>query len=195
MEIVIDLSESFGQVSEQGERGTCLVFATTSAHEYLHNLNQPLCVEWLYYYASIAQGKSLKDIKKGKGTDIPEVLSVLQDLGQPFEYVWPYTDDPNLQIWEPPQNPKPRFYAFGTYSSFKLNEELTSLDIVQPVVITCWAKDELLSPEYKGGLAFVDVDPSNSAIASHTILVVGYGFVDKDVYLKVRNSWGDQMGK
>lgn len=194
MEVIADLSKKFGQIREQGERGTCLAFATTSAHEYLHKLSQPLCVEWLYFYTSMAEGKSLADMKSGVGIDIPCLLEVLQSKGQPFESVWPYIDDPKLQIWEPPHNPEPLFYASSAYSSFKLNEILTFLDLAQPVVLTFWAEEEFLHPEYKEDLAIVDIDPPSSKIAMHAILVVGYGFLNNKVYIKVRNSWGIDWG-
>ena len=34
MDIEVDISDRFGEVSDQGRRLTCLAFATTAAHEY-----------------------------------------------------------------------------------------------------------------------------------------------------------------
>lgn len=194
MKVEVDLSHRFCKVGEQGDRLTCLAFATTSAHEYHQELSESLCVEWLYYYAAIIGGELPGPGKFGPGTLISEVSLVLEELGQPFEHVWPYKTDPNLQTWSPPQNPKPRFFASCTFGSFSLDKIKKILDSAQPVVITCWAEDEFQSTDKKGNLAIVDINLPSSYLAMHAILAVGYGTLNKKVYLKVRNSWGTNWG-
>ena len=111
MKVEVDLSHRFRSVGEQINRLTCLAFATTSAHEYYQELSESLCVEWLYYYSAIIGGEFPGPGKFGSGTLISEVSLVLEEPGQPFEHVWPYKTYPNLQTWNPPQTPKPRFFA------------------------------------------------------------------------------------
>lgn len=72
METIVDLSQSLAKVRDQGERSTCLAFATTAAHEYLHGSHQSLCVEWLYYHALRIAGR-----KPDSGT---KVVYRLEDL-------------------------------------------------------------------------------------------------------------------
>lgn len=194
MNIEVDLSQRFREVGEQGDRLTCLAFATTSAHEYYQELSQSLCIEWLYYYAAIIGGELPGPGKIGSGTRVSEVSLVLEQLGQPFEQVWPYRTDPNLQTWDPPQNPKPRYYASCAIGPFSLDKIKKNLDNAQPAVITCWAEDEFQTPDKKGEIAIVDIKLPSSYLAMHAILVVGYGTLNQKVYLKVRNSWGKNWG-
>lgn len=48
MEVIVDLSNRFDAVRDQEEREKCLIFATTAAHEFLHDLSQSLCIECIF---------------------------------------------------------------------------------------------------------------------------------------------------
>ena len=86
MEVVFDSIDRLGIIRDQGRRRTCLAFAATAANEYLHGLQESLCVEWLYYYALKFAGKI-----PNSGTRVTDVWAVLTKNGQPFEDYWRYS--------------------------------------------------------------------------------------------------------
>ena len=80
MDVIVDLSKRIGKPRDQGNRGTCLVVATTVAHELLYELKKPLCIEWLYYYAI-----KIAELPLGSWTTVQDVSVALKEYGQPFE--------------------------------------------------------------------------------------------------------------
>lgn len=82
MEVLVDFSHKLGEARDQGRRGTCLVFAATAAHEHLHKLQDPLCIDWLYYYAV-----DIDNVPLGSWTTVGAIVLALKDYGQPYEAV------------------------------------------------------------------------------------------------------------
>lgn len=192
MEVKVDFSHKIGEARDQAGRNMCLVFAATSAHEYLHDeidLSQSLCVEWLYYHA-IKVGKS----NFGEGTSVEEISSVLEHLGQPFEEVWRYDPETNFQEWHPPLNPGKCYFAKGIYTEFNLQHLMKELDWERPAVIIFWYDRDFQFPRKSGDYLIVEQRHSLFSTDLHAVLAVGYGEYDDRTYLKVRNSWGCNWG-
>ncbi len=189
MEIKVDFSNRFGSARDQGERETCLVFATTAAHEFLQNLGRFLCVEWLYYHALRFSRASL-----GAGTTIPDVSAAVRHYGQPLEEAWNYKQTPDYSRYVPPHNPQPLFYAKGEFAEFGVDQTLDILERGYPIVITLAIDRAFRGPSIIENLAIVEYESAQMTHMLHAVLVVGHGVYENRRYLKVRNSWGENWG-
>lgn len=190
METIVDFSDRFCEVRDQGKRNTCLAFATTAARELHHGLNRELCVEWLYYYTVKYAGDS-----PGDGIYIPDVSSALKIYGQPLEEVWEYKVIHNYDNWDAPKDPKPLYHANGVFNSFASETIVDSLKEYVPVIITIATDFAFQFPTIVNGYAIVEHDPKYVKDMLHAVLIVGFGIIQDRKYFNVRNSWGEKWGK
>src|SRR2546423_878632 len=91
-EEVVDLSDLLGPVRDQGNRGTCLAFATTTAHEAARlrargGEREDLSEELLYWACKQIDG----DFRSG--TRPESAARALRETGQPRAALWPYDGD------------------------------------------------------------------------------------------------------
>ena len=95
----IDLRGELGQVGDQGERGTCVAFAATAAHEMSYRPHSVLDLsEETLFWGCVQQGADPQ-----RGTTVDVASTALQRTGQPEAHHWPY--DPHRDItrtYEPP---------------------------------------------------------------------------------------------
>ena len=189
MRVKIDLSDWFGQVRDQKNLPACLAFAASSAHEYLHGLSQLLCVNWLFFHT-----KKYEDTKLDGGAIIPNITKTLQQKGQPFENVWPYEGNSEIEDWTPPQNPRPRYYAEGVAALFAFHKVVARLQTQHPTVIAFEITEEFSDANDQSGFAKVEQNTHSRKLGWHAIVAVGYGTMNGKQYLKVRNSWGPWWG-
>lgn len=189
MRVNIDLSDWFGEVKDQKNLPACLAFAASSANEYLHGLSKLLCVNWLFFHA-----KKYEDIKLDGGAIIRNIAKTLHQKGQPFENVWPYEGNSEIEDWTPPQNPRPRYYAEGIAALFAFHKVVARLRTQHPTVIAFEITEEFSDANGQSGFAKVEQNTHSRKLGWHAILAVGYGTMNGKQYLKVRNSWGPWWG-
>jgi hypothetical protein len=171
-------------IRDQGQRGTCLAFAVTAAHEVGRSAGAPpedLSEEALYW------GCKRTDGHWRSGTTFESASAALGRWGQPLEADWPY--DPKRKdgvTYSPPT----RAGGSGWFRSglrriaAGLAEVRTQLDGGTPVLLGLTVFDTFYRPDAAGHIA----DPPTGARARgrHAVLAVGHQTDE----LLIRNSWG-----
>jgi C1A family cysteine protease len=188
-EEVVDLSARLGPVRDQGNRGTCLAFAATAAHESTRLVTRGApredLSEELLYWAS-------KQIERNTnpGTLPESAARALKETGQPPAKVWPY--DPNRDdaaaAYQPPigaLNASELCHA----TLVPLPIELAALhDAVRSghaVVLAI----ELWDGFFEAGDGVLTTPDFGELIGDgHAITMVG--FDASEGTLRLRNSWG-----
>lgn len=183
--ISVDLRSQFGSAHDQGSRPTCLAFATSDAHAALRPGWIPLSCEYVFYHAQRRAGRP-----PDRGALLTSMLDAVHLDGQPEENRWPYLAiTPDEAAWTPPDDVGPLFYRLGE----KLNpscEHITRvLDQRRPVIILM-----MLSRAFYNPNAYAVVHPARGEAPEparrHAVIGVGYGTVDGERAILVRNSWG-----
>lgn len=85
---MVDLRLEFPPVRDQRERGTCVAFAATAAHEALRSEGLHLSEEFVYWASKQRDGHPLEE-----GTTLVAAADALEDTGQPPETSWEYDSD------------------------------------------------------------------------------------------------------
>ncbi len=186
MHISLDLSGRLGPVRDQGLRPTCLAFATTSAHEALHVVGEPLSPEWLYYHAVKIAGDP-----PDAGSKLGPTATAVRVNGQAFEAHWSYQQDVPSAGWQPPRGLPHLLHATGHVSAIDFHDICMRLDGGHPSVLACRIDRTFDQWQVIGGEAVLsDAPPPYSDDSAHAVLAVGYGHISGTRFLKVRNSWG-----
>jgi hypothetical protein len=182
-----DLRASVGPVRDQGDqRGTCLAFAVTAAHEAARGGTPPdhLSEEALYW------GCKRVDSHWRSGTHFASAAVALPRWGQPLEAVWPYEPTRKDTVaYRPPSPPNAGWFKSGLRSVANgPNDVRAILDGGLPVLIGLRVFRTLFLPDKDGRVA----DPPSGAksLGRHAVLVVGHGASE----LLIRNSWGRTWG-
>ena len=193
----IDLRETglMPPIEDQGNLGSCVAHAATSAIEFLERRTATADVNrsrlFVYYGARDIEGT----IKEDAGCEIRDAFKVLNKLGAPDEVLWPY----NHRKWR--TKPSTVAYANGALARlFKYQRvPVKTLAIKQvlaqslPVVIGIW----LFAGFESDAVAASGVVPmptyGEENIGGHAMLVVGYD--DARQAFLVRNSWGTSWGQ
>ena len=192
VKVHIDLRSRFVKVGNQGRRPTCLAFAASDAHVYLHKCTHPLCVEWLYYHAVSNAGDP-----PDAGSTLPSTQHVLKKMGQPHELHWPYEVTPIDQTsWRPPAKKPSDLYYAESITSPSFSEITEALEASQPSIIALnigsafqtWAN-------VSGEAVITDESEHPSQGAGHALLAVGHGVYKTTPHLLIRNSWGASWGE
>jgi len=192
MSVIVDrdLRLMLGPVRNQGQRPTCLAFATTAAHEALRRNREFLSVEYLYYRAI---QRSHKDPKRG--VDQIAVATALRQDGQPLESVWRYMETLQDPVaWSPPPVGEPLHRATILFARRSATEVRRMIEAGVPVVLVVTLTMALYAPR-RGGV--VQASATDSEIpARHAVLGVGSGHSGEgEALVLVRNSWGTTWGE
>jgi C1A family cysteine protease len=171
-------------VLDQGQRGTCVAFAVTAAHEVARAagtaVSEDLSEEALYWGCKIIDGNFRS------GTSFDSAATAISTTGQPLEAIWPYEPRRRAGIrYDPPRKPTADWHTSGLDKAvLDLASVRTELDAGRPVVLGLILFDTLFMPSAVGR---IDAPAAESpARGRHAVLAVGH---DADALL-VRNSWG-----
>lgn len=196
----IDLRPLLPAVRDQGNRGTCLAFAITSAHEVEraagHQVIRFLSEEVLYWGARQSQRTSPAG---ARGLTIESARQALGKLGQPEGHLWPYDgwrDDIRADYQPPPEatDPSNCLRAGLPAAPRSVSEICQCLASGHPVVIAvqmanqrCWRGDGWLQI------------PAGRELVPHGHAVLAVGYVEDSStagggYFTFRNSWGESWG-
>ncbi len=188
--VSVDLRALFGPVRNQGPRPTCMAFAASDAHAGLRNGWAPLSCEYAFYQAQRRAGRP-----PTTGALLSSMLEALHEDGQPEERGWPYlpATPTDTASWTPPAEVGALFGRNGEKSVHSLDWVIGELGQGRPVIILL-----MLSRAFYARNPFGVVDPTNDETPEpqrrHAVIAVGYGTVDTQRAILVRNSWGPTWG-
>lgn len=179
-----DMRALLPAVRDQGQRGTCVAFAVTAAHEVARSVgiavSEDLSEEALFWGCKIVDGNWTS------GTSLGSATAALGVTGQPLEGAWPYNPRRAAGIrYDPPCRPRTDWHKSGLErTSSDLVSVRSEIDAGRPVVLGLTVFDTLFTP---GPTGRIDPPTAGSpARGRHAVLAVGH---DADALL-IRNSWG-----
>ena len=179
-----DMRALLPPVRDQGQRGTCVAFAVTAAHEVARaagtQVSEDLSEEAVYWGCKIIDGNWKS------GTSFGSAAAAIGATGQPLEAIWPYQPRRAAGTrYDPPSQPSADWHKSGlSPASFDLASVRAEIDAGRPLVFGLTVFDTLFAPSAAGR---IDAPPAGSpARGRHAVLAVGH---DADAVL-IRNSWG-----
>ncbi|MFZ5629143.1 MAG: C1 family peptidase [Spirochaetota bacterium] len=172
----LDLRSKFGPIRDQGERPTCLAFASSAVHEFARSSTTPFSPEFLYFH-----GRNNQNIP---GLSLPEVQIALRTHGQPDESECPYFLTEPTSAWTPtvPKNTKRTNSDISTADAAMVESYLRNSN---PVVIGVHLNSIFFDPR-----APWIIKANGEREGLHALVVVGLASYGKKQLYAVRNSWG-----
>lgn len=181
-------------VRDQGDRGTCLAFALSAAHEAGRAAGVPNTLHYseevLYWGAKQIDG----DTEEGSTYDSGD--GALQRWGQPDAPLWPY--DPLRDATAPGYRPPPAAIdprhcrtAQLEYLGDTVDDIRQELAVGGAVALAMTIYDTFYLPQ-QGTVAVPAAGAAD--LGGHAVLVVGYDDAHAGGSLLIRNSWGDAWG-
>lgn len=181
-----DLRPALLAVRSQGNRPTCLAFATSAANENMSRVDEHLSVEYLYFHA-VARTPGASP---HAGTTMEAASEALFHDGQPAETHWPYLDALPAG-WAPPALGDPLFRGALCVGRLAFDGIVAELEADRPVVLGILISDVFYMPDADGRIVPVAGDVVRGG---HAVLAIGHGSDGDGRFLLVRNSWGTGWG-
>jgi len=183
----IDLRDRLGSARDQFQRPTCLVFASTAAHEAGATGAQYLSTEFLFHAGA---RRSHKDPTRGLSAATTRE-AMLHD-GQPPERDWPYLPTtPEVGSWIAPAIEGPKHTAALEFKDRNVHEVRDILVRGKPVILIT---DLTLAMHFAKQDGIVRTSPNDAVVGKHALLAVGCGTAADGNYILARNSWGIGWG-
>lgn len=188
----VDMSASLGSIRDQGNRGTCLAFAATAAHERSRRAQpdggSPLGEEILYWACKQHDGDT------EPGTYPTTMASVLPSHGQSAALLWPYDgarDDRDASYIPPDAAVEPSALRRGSLRQIAVSPAaicpaLEGGDVVI-LALELWERF-FHAPDGACGI------PTSTDLLGDGHAVAAVGFDDASDELIIRNSWGTTWG-
>lgn len=190
---LVDLREWDSQMEDQGDLGSCVGHAITSAYEVMLKRQYPdqfveLSRLFVYYNARLLEESINEDV----GATLRKALKSTERYGICSETLWPYdiakfTVEPTEQCYEDGLTRTIKNYRALAHTE----DAIKVLNADTPVIIGCSIYD-----------SFYDVDVSNPIVpmpnsydnysGEHAICVLGYD-LEKRLFL-IKNSFGTNWG-
>ena len=199
--MIKDYTSLMSPVKDQRNAGTCVGFAVAAVKEYQEQQeylsekksgskyerkekHYDLSEQWIYY-----KSKEIDPWPNQEGTSIRDALKQLCKLGVPPEKGWLYNDiiKGKPEVWAKSIARWGKGQEY--YRINNLNELLTALTNVGPVVIGILCFEEIMNPQK--GLVKYPINP-NRCYGGHAITCVG--FSKKTKLIKFKNSWSRNWG-
>jgi hypothetical protein len=189
LEVEVDLRNQFGPVRDQGARPTCLAFAASDTHAGLRAGWDPLSCEFAFYHAQRRAGRS-----PVQGAVLPAMLETLKRDGQPLELGWPYLEvvPSGSTEWTPPEAIGLCYARDGMAGVSDLKGVRSALTVTRPVVMLTMLSQSFFMPV--AGVVDPEAGEQPQPSLRHAVVAVGYGKIDGDGAILVRNSWGASWG-
>jgi hypothetical protein len=190
LEVIRDFRSRLGDARDQGSRPTCLAFATSDAHAAARKRKRALSCEYLYFQAQRRGGKTAE-----RGSTIEDTMDSLRNEGQPDERAWPYLDQlpSDAQEWRPPSRIARLFRRVSTSHSAAVGAIIEHLERGRLSVVALAISDSFYTIGGDGLLQATQSEASDFA-RRHAVLAVGYGLLQGERMILIRNSWGGRWG-
>ena len=184
--IIRDLRCLFGDIRDQGNRPTCLAFATSDAHAGVRLGWEPLSCEYLFYHAVKFDGGDLDQ----KGVTLESMLRALREEGQPIESAWTYrpNNPENISNWKPPANINILYRRDSKHVAPSVNEIFQRLDAGIPVILSFCLSDAFFYGWDENGVCSSEIPPTPAR--RHAVVATGHGERKGERLIMIRNSWG-----
>jgi C1A family cysteine protease len=179
-----DLRPLLPPVRDQGQRGTCVAFAVTAAHEIARAtgaaISEDLSEEALFWGCKIIDGNW------SSGTQFSSAAAAIGATGQPLEAVWPYIPRRVAGVpYNPPTKPAHGWHTADLgQTALDLASVREEINAGRSVVLGLTVFDTLFRPSPAGRIHAPA--PGTKAQARHAVLAVGHD----NTALLIRNSWG-----
>jgi C1A family cysteine protease len=186
---VLDIGDRLGHVRDQGNRGTCLAFAATAAHESARLVGRgaprvDLSEEFLYWACKSLDGNT------SSGTSPATVAAVLPTTGQCRAETWPYdskrddTDSdytPSADAVVEARNLLATLRPVGT----RLDDLCDQIRQGNAVILGL----ELWDAFYDAGASVISAPAAGDLLGdAHAVTMVGFDLGAGTI--RIRNSWG-----
>jgi C1A family cysteine protease len=187
----VDYARKMSPVSDQGQEGTCVGFATVDGmKEYQEKAEWKKLVQLSVRYV-YTEARKLDIFQSGEGASIRSAMKVLQKKGVPPEDCWKYsvhqTDQPC-----PNADELAKPYRIKDYACLETPEEMKeSLFINGPFVAGVYVFNNAWSAAERTGKVPMP-KKGDENVGGHAICVIGYN--DKTRLFKFKNSWGKAWG-
>jgi hypothetical protein len=170
-------------VRDQRQRGTCLAFAVTAAHELSRSrpaIPDDLSEEALYWGCKRVEGNWRS------GTTFTSAAVAINRYGQPLEATWPYEPTrPDGVAYKPPSPPgKDWFTSELRHVNADPGDLRTVLDGGDPIALGLTVFDTFFVPDTDGRIR--EPAAGSPARGRHAVLAVGHQATE----ILIRNSWG-----
>src|SRR5665213_1890306 len=188
--VSVDLRAMFGPARNQGPRPTCMAFAASDAHAGLRDGWAPLSCAYAFYQAQRRAGR-----RPTTGALLSSMLEALHKDGQPEEEGWPYLSatPTDATSWMPPTDVGSLFGRYGEKFAHSLAHVIGELDQGRPVIILLMLSRAFYARNPQGVVDPAD-DETPEPQRRHAVIAVGYGAVDTQRAILIRNSWGPTWG-
>ena len=188
-----DLTADLAAVRDQGNRGTCLAFGVTTAHEHARAMRRAvpiveLSVELLYWRCKQLDGNPAEE-----ATVFPAAKSGLQDPGQPAEALWAY--DGGRDHTDGSYQPPPAALEADVLRCATLRGIDASVDGIRGALVAnsvVVAGLELWDGFYTCTSRSLESPAKNLTGDGHVVCITA--FDDGERQMAVRNSWGSGWG-
>ncbi len=179
------LRKSFGRARNQGERPTCLAFATSDTHSFVRGTKDRFSAEHAHYGAR----RRSTPLDPDAGASLALMIDAIRDDGQPREEGWPYLSvAPSAASWAPPADCGEMFRHAFVEGSADIGTVFAALDAGWAVIIGARITLQFYMPPPDHIIRTLPNDP---VVANHAIVAVGHGILGSDEVVLVRNSWGE----
>ena len=192
---VVDGRSRLSGVRDQGERPTCVAFASTAGNELVRPNNVDLSIEYLHW------GCNQRDPGSANGTTIESAVATLLEEGQCPDSIWPYNPDletSRLSDYTPPSGAVAAASKYQSDSGERI--PLDSCEITRHltaghgVVLGIQLYQGFFNPPATGIIPAPPITEKPHGL--HAVLVCGLATVSEtgSSYLLIRNSWGLDWG-
>jgi C1A family cysteine protease len=205
VEKVVSLADRFPKVRDQGERGTCVAFASAAWLEYhLYQASPPTThhsEQFVYWACKETDGRP-----KQEGTFLRTARQVLKSRGACLEKTWPYNPmpvGPTEGQGPPPEGAEEEARKYVWASSRKMaagdvDPLRESIDRGNPVVLSVLTFPSWDYPHVEETGEISMPLPGASPDGGHAVCVVGYelrrGIPGGGAFI-FRNSWGRKWAR